>query len=123
MLTVHVRVHADSDRPVDTAQVYLEFDAASLQVESIFSGPRLEYQLKSEWDNVVGSVGCAAGTLGPAAGNTFALCSVAFRVQVGAARSSIQVGFADPANIHRTKVIHRGLDTTGQLSLLEIKIR
>ena len=123
LLTVHVRVHADSDRLVDTAQVYLEFDAARLQVESISAGPRLEYQLQSEWDNTVGSAGCAAGTLGPAAENTFTLCSVTFRVQAGAARSSTQVSFAHPANIHRTKVIHRGLDITGQLSLLDIKIQ
>jgi len=123
LLTVLVRVHANSDRPVDTAQVYLEFDIARLRVESISAGPRLEYQLLSEWDNIVGSAGCAAGTLGFYAENTFTLCSVTFRVLAGAARSSTQVTFADPSDIHRTKVVHLGLDITGQLSLLEIKIQ
>ncbi len=123
LLIVDVQVHAAGDRPVDTAQAYLEFDAAKLQVESITVGPSLEYQLQSEWDNIVGSAACAAGTLGPAAQSTFTLCSVAFRVLAGATRSSTQVRFFDPANIHRTKVIHRGLDITGQLSLLDLKIQ
>lgn len=123
LLTVHVRVHAASDRSVDTAQVYLEFDAAKLQVQYISAGPRLEYHLQSDWDNIGGSVACAAGTLGPAAVSPLTLCSVTFRALAAAAPSSTQVEFVLPASIHRTKVVHRGLDITGQLSLLDINIR
>ena len=120
---VRVSIKAGSDRPVDTAQVYLEFDPETLQVESIASGPRLEYLLLSTWDNAVGSAKCAAGTLGPPAESPFTLCSVTFRATTQAANNGVQVRFADRPNLHRTKVVSRGRDVTGELLPLEIHFR
>ena len=120
---MRVSIIAGSDGPVDTAQVYLEFDPAKLRVESISSGPPLEYLLLSTWDNTLGSVKCAAGTLGPAVKSPFTLCTVTFHPTAQAGNTSTQVRFADRENIHRTKVISRGLDITGQLLPLEIFIR
>ena len=78
---VRATIGAGTDRPVDTAQVHLEFDPAKLQVESLSSGPRLEYLLLSTWDNSLGNVKYAAGTLGPAVETPFTLFKATFSSQ------------------------------------------
>ena len=120
---VRVAIGAGSERPVDTAQVYLEFDPAKLRVESISSGPRMEYLLLSTWDNTLGNVRYAAGTLGPAVETPFTLFTATFQATAQPASAGAQIRFADPTNIHRTKVILRGLDVTGQLKPLQLNLR
>ena len=120
---VRVTVGAGTDGPVDTAQVYLEFQPENLQVKSISYGPRMEYQLLSTWNNTLGSVKYAAGTLGPPAEAPFNLFTVAFQSTAQIGSASTQIRFADPTNIHRTKVITRGLDVTGRLIPLNLILR
>ena len=115
-------IGAGTDRPVDTAQVHLVFDPAKLQVESISSGPRLEYLLLSTWDNSLGNVKYAAGTLGPAVETPFTLFTATFRATAQTGSAATQVRFAGPSNVFRTKVIIRGLDVTGQLAPLEFNL-
>ena len=120
---VRVTIGAGYGRPVDTAQVYLEFDPTRLQAESISPGRRLEYLLLSTWDNTLGNAQYAAGTLGPAAESPFMLYAVTFRATAEVGSVSTQIRFADRPNIHRTKVISRGLDVTGELTPLEVRLR
>ena len=120
---MQVQVYAGSFAPVDTAQVYLEFDPDRLQVETIAPGPRLEYLLQSAWDNKTGNLAYAAGALAPAAESRFTLCTVTFRATADTGETTTRIGFTVSPNIHRTKVVHRGLDITGQLLPLEMKIR
>ena len=117
---MRVSINADGNRPVDTAQVHLEFDPAKLQVESISSGARLEYPLLSNWDNGLGTVKYAAGTLDSPAESPFTLCTVRFRVTTQIGSKNKKIGFADRSNTLRTKVIRQGLNITGQLFPLEI---
>ncbi len=117
---MRVSINAAGIRRVDTAQVYLEFDPAKLQVESISSGVRLEYPLLSNWDNGLGTVLYAAGTLNSPAESPFTLCTVRFRATSQIASERTKIGFADRSITLRTKVIRQGLDITGQLFPLEI---
>ncbi|MDE2842446.1 MAG: cohesin domain-containing protein, partial [Chloroflexota bacterium] len=48
---IAVKINAGHTRPVDTAQVYLDFDPAILEAVAIRPGPYLEYLLQSSWDN------------------------------------------------------------------------
>lgn len=120
---VRVTIGAGVARPVDTAQVYLGFQPENLQVKSISSGHRMEYPLLSTWDNTLGNVKYAAGTLGPPAKAPFELFTVTLQATEQFRNGSTQIRFADPTDIHRTKVITRGLDVTGRLIPLELILR
>ena len=120
---MQVSIAAGGTKPVDTVQIYLEFDPTALQVEAISAGPRLEYLLLSDWTNKRGLMAYAAGTLGPAVESTFILCTITFRGAAQARHTGTRIRFADSNNVHHTKVISRGRNVTGQLSPLEVIFR
>ncbi len=120
---VRVSIGANATTPVDTVQVFLEFNPAALQVESVSPGPRLEYHLHSTWNNTEGRVAFAAGTLGPAANSPFTLCRISFRAVALAENTTTRLRHAGGRRVLHTKVILRGLDVTGSLHPLEFDLR
>jgi hypothetical protein len=65
--SVNIIVNAGPANSVDAMQVYLDFDPSLLQVIAIRDGTTLSEQLQSSFDNSLGQINYAAGTLGNAA--------------------------------------------------------
>ena len=120
---VAVWVWAGAGSPVDTVQVYLEFDPSKVEAVSVVAGERLEYQLQATTNNTLGQVGFAAGTLGNAAREPFTLCTVRFRAKAVADEPGTSVYFAPLNSPRHTKVINKGLDVTGELRNLKLIVR
>jgi len=74
---VVVQVQAGAQQ-VDTAQAYLNFDPAKVQVVSITAGSALAVPVQSTHDNGAGTLGYAAFTLSAFPTGTFTLCTVRF---------------------------------------------
>ena len=122
--TVLVRVKANYVSPVDTAQVYLEFNPEMLEVVSLKPNPRLEVLLQSRFDNAEGEVDYAAGTLGYAVQYPFTLCTLTFRAR--AATSLWNTAWVDFSRLRaprETKSISRGRNITGELIPLRVVVR
>ena len=115
---VEVRVNAGMTKPVDTAQVYLDFDNTKLDVLSIKGGSRLRYVLLNESSQLSGHFGFAAGTTGAAQVAPFILCTVTFKSRGLGSPGETEVGFAALRAPRHTKAIHRGLNVTGALEPL-----
>ena len=120
---VAVRVWAGHFNPVDAAQVYLDFDGRQLEVVELTPGSHLEYELQSKWDNQVGRLGYAAGTVGDPVTVPFTLCTVAFRIREPANSDEIAIGFAPLAPPRQTKAVFRGANVTGELVPVRVKAR
>ena len=120
---VSVRVRAGVTNRVDTVQVYLDFDASTLEVVSLGPGTRLEYQLQSVLDNSEGRVAYAAGTLGAAQQQPFTLCTVTFRAKVPSNERKVFLRFSPLRAPRQTKAISRGLNVTGELVPTQVVVR
>ena len=118
-----VQVWAGPNGPVDTGQVYLDFDAGQLEAISLTAGERLEYQLQAVTDNTKGRIGFAAGTLRGAATKPFILCIVSFRPKAVIEGTGAPVYFAPLSPPRQTKVVHKGVDTTGELRGVKETVR
>jgi len=120
---ITVKVNAGHTRPVDTAQVYLDFDPAILEVVAIGPGPHLEYLLQSSWDNERGRLAYAAGTLGHPLEFPFTLARAVFRARSPTVRGSTLIQFDDLRPTRQSKAIHRGLNITGDLGFTRVTVR
>lgn len=118
-----VKVQAGHTLPVDTAQAYLDFDPAILEVVNIRPGPHLGYLLQSSWDNSRGRLAYAAGTLRNPLEFPFTLCNVVFRAKTPTVRGSTLIQFDDQRPPRQSKAIHRGLDVTGRLVPARVQVR
>ena len=117
-----VKVGAGHTKPVDTAQVYLDFDPTVLEVETIRPGPHLEHQLQSSWDPDRGRLAYAAGTLRNPLEFPFTLCTVVLRVKARPIFGSTLIQFDDLKPPHQSKAIYRGLNVTGELAPVRISV-
>ena len=120
---IAVKVSAGYARPVDTAQVYLDFDPAILEVVAIRPGPHLEYLLQSSSDNDRGRLAYAAGTLGNPLEFPFTLARVVFRARTPTVRGSTLIQFDDLRPPRQSKAIHQGRDITGVLGSTRVTVR
>ena len=109
--------------PVDTVQVYLDFDPSILQVVEINPGATLEVALHSGFDNLAGQVGYAAGTLGDSAQVPFTLVSLTFQAINPTGPAGTQLQFAPLIAPRETKAIESGVNTLGILSPLTLVIQ
>lgn len=119
---VQVKINAGESNPVDTAQVYLDFDSAKLDVVSVKAGSRLRYVLQNEAFARSGHIGFAAGTTGAAQVAPFVLCTITFRARGSGGKGETGIGFAPRRAPRHTKAISRGVDVTGDLSPLLIAV-
>ncbi|MSQ16103.1 MAG: hypothetical protein EXR54_00830 [Dehalococcoidia bacterium] len=113
-----VWVAASTDSPVDTVQVYLKFNPATLKVTDIAGYLYLDQELPvPAFDNSLGQVGYAAGASDTNSPMTeeFTLAWVEFEALDVTGESGTQVLFdtlADPP----TKAIRSGNNRTGTLT-------
>ncbi len=121
--TVSVVVEAGPTSAVDAVQVYLDFDSSTLQVIALRSGGTLVEQLQSSFDNGLGRIDFAAGTLSGSAVQAFTLVAVDFRAVAATGPSGTTVRFAPPAALRVTKVVRAGEVNTGQLGSLNIVVQ
>ncbi|MDE2778159.1 MAG: hypothetical protein OXI91_00575 [Chloroflexota bacterium] len=120
---IAVKINAGHTRPVDTAQVYLDFDPVILEAVAIRPGPYLEYLLQSSWDNDRGRLAFAAGTLGHPLEFPFTLARVVFQARAPTVRGSTLIQFDDLRPPRQSKAIHQGLDITGDLGFTRVTVR
>ena len=114
---------ADATSPVDTVQVYLDFDPSILQVITVNAGATLEVILQSGFDNLSGEVDFAAGTLGDSALSPFTLFSITFQAVNTTGPMGSQLHFAPLIAPRETKAIEAGANNLGNLSPLTVVIQ
>ena len=120
---LQVRVMARFTQPVDTAQVYLEYDPAVLEVVAITPGLALEQELQSRGDNARGELSFAAITLYEPVTYEFILCSALFQVKAAPNFGVTHLGFTDAKPGGHTMAILRGTNVTGALSGVNVVVR
>ena len=123
LFEVKVIVEARAFSPVDTVQVYLEFDPSILQVVEINPGATLEVALQSGFYNLAGQVGYAAGTLGDSVQGPFTLVSLTFKTLNLTGPAGTQLQFAPLIAPRETKAIEAGVNNLGNLSPLTLVIQ
>ena len=122
-LSVAVRVNAGPGNAVDAAQVYLDFDAAVLQVENLTGSSALSEELQSRHDNSLGQIDFAAGTLDAPITSSFQLLVVQFRALAQTGPGGTTIRFASLVNPRQTKVVNAGINSTGSLGTVNLTIR
>ena len=120
---MRVLVKAGYANPVDTAQVYLEYDPEKLELVSLKPNLRLEHLLQSRFDNEEGEIDYAAGTLEYAVQYPFTLCTLTFRAKAATEFWGTYVDFSRLKAPRETKAINRGRNVTGELVPLQLEIR
>ena len=115
LFEVEVNVEAEAASPVDTVQVYLDFDPSILQVVEINPGATLEIALRSSFNNRAGQVDYAAGTLGESQLAQFALVRLTFQTINPTGPAGTQLRFAPLAAPRETKAIEAGDNNLGIL--------
>ena len=123
LFEVEVTVEAESASPVDTVQVYLDFDPFLLQVVEINPGARLEIVLQSGFDNLRGQVDYAAGTLGDSSQVSFTLVSLTFQAINLTGPAGTQLQFGPLIAPRETKAIEAGVNNLGNLNPLTLVIQ
>jgi hypothetical protein len=107
---------------VDAAQVYLDFNSAALQVIAIRDGTTLTEQLQSSFDNSLGQVSYAAGTLGNAAATPFTLATIDFQGIGATGQAGTDIVFAPLVDPRQTKAVDAGVNNTGQLTPVTVVV-
>ncbi len=123
LFEVEVTVEAEAASPVDTVQVYLDFDPSILRVVEINFGATLEVVLQSGFDNLGGQVDYAAGTLGDSVLAPFTLVSLKFLAINPTGPSGTMLQFAPLIAPRETKAIEAGNNNLGILSPLILVIQ
>ena len=113
---LRIWVYCGESNPVDAVQVYLIFDPARFAAVSMTAGPDLEIPLQSHWDNALGQIDYAAGTLGAAVTNPFILATVTFRTLSPTGPPGTYITFAALQAPRQTKAIAGGANLTGNLT-------
>lgn len=123
-VSVNVVVNAAPASPVDAVQVYLDFNASMLQVVSIAGGTTLSEELQSDFDNNLGQVGYAAGTLSASIEAPFTLVTVNFQTTGATGPGGTDIVFAPLVPPRQTKVaVGLGRDVTGTLTPVHLVIQ
>jgi hypothetical protein len=107
---------------VDAAQVYLDFNPAALQVIAIRDGTTLTEQLQSSFDNSLGQVSYAAGTLGNAAATPFTLATIDFQGIGATGQAGTDIVFAPLVDPRQTKAVDAGVNNTDQLTPITVVV-
>jgi hypothetical protein len=122
---VDVWVEAGPNNPVDTVQVYLNFDPTKLQVTDVFGGGELEEELQEpEYDNLLGHIKYAVGTLDTNNPLTeeFILLTVYFEALDPTGSGGTPVQFAPLVDPRQTKAIRSGNNRTGTLTNVAVVV-
>ena len=115
--SVKVVVQAGPARSVDAVQVYLDFDPAVLEVVNLSGGTALPRPLQSSFDNQLGRVNYAAGTLEDPVAASFTLATVEFRALARTGTGGTVLNFAPPAPPRQSRVsAGGGRDSSGNLT-------
>lgn len=123
LFSVAVVVEAGPASPVDAVQVYLDFDPSIVQVIALSNGATLEEQLQYGFDNGLGRIDFAAGTLGSSAVQAFTLVTVDFRAVAATGLNGTTVRFAPSSAPRVTKVVEAGEINTGLLTPINIVVK
>ena len=108
--------------PVDTVQVYLEFDPSYLEASFLTDGGNLEIPLQLNLDNSRGRIDFSVGTLGDSAWMPFTLATVYFRALAPTGPQGRYIVFADLLPPRQTKAIEGGANITGGLSSAHVVV-
>ena len=108
--------------PVDTVQVYLEFDPSYLEASFLSDGGNLEIPLQLNLDNSRGQIDFSVGTLGDSAWMPFTLATVYFRALAPTGPQGTYIAFADLLPLRQTKAIEGGANITGDLSSAHVVV-
>jgi hypothetical protein len=123
-VNVSVVVNAAPSSPVDAVQVYLDFDDSMLQVVSIAGGTVLSEELQSNFDNNLGQISYAAGTLRDSVGVPFTLITVNFQTTAATDQGGTDIVFAPLVPPRHTKVAAgAGRDVTGSLTPVSLLVQ
>jgi hypothetical protein len=120
--SVRVIVNAGPANSVDAAQVYLDFNPSVLQVIAIKNGTTLSEQLQSSFDNSLGQVNYASGTLGNAAEAPFTLATIDFQGIGATGEGGTDIVFAPLADPRQTKAVGTGMNNTGRFTSVNIVV-
>jgi hypothetical protein len=102
---------------VDAVQVYVDFDPAVLEVINLLGGTALPRPLQSSFDNQLGQVNYAAGTLEDPVAVPFTLVTAEFRALARTGPGGTVLNFAPPAPPRQTRVsAGGGRDGSGNLT-------
>ena len=104
VFTVAVTVQANA-QPLDAAAAFLDFDPAVLQVVTIVPGTALPAVIHNHFDNQLGQVNFAAGTLSGSASGAFTLATITFQARGASPGSPLRFALAPP---RQTDVTWRG---------------
>jgi hypothetical protein len=120
--SVQVIVNAGPAKVVDAAQVYLDFDPSVLQIIAVRKGAALREQLQSSFDNGLGQINHAAGTLGGAIAAPFTLATIDFQSLAATGPGGTDVVFSPSADPRQTKTVAAGINNTGRLTPVNIVV-
>jgi len=82
--TFQIEVRIDTGSySVDSAQVYVDFDPAYLQVQNMTGSGVLSTEMLKTWDNVAGTLGYAAVSFGSSVSGVFTLVTIEFHAISG----------------------------------------
>ena len=123
LFEVEVTVEARAASPVDTVQVYLDFDPSVLRMVEINPGATLEVALQSGFDNLAGQVGFTAGTLADSPEDPFTLVRLTFQAAHPSGPAGTQLQFAPLISSRETKAIEAGVNKLGNHSPLTLFIQ
>ena len=119
---LQVQVKAGITNPVDTVQVYLEFDPNYLEASFLTDGGNLEIPLQLNLDNSRGRIDFSVGTLGDSAWMPFTLATVYFQALAPTGLQGTYIAFADLLPPRQTKAIEGGANITGDLSSAHVVV-
>lgn len=104
VFTVTVVVQANA-QPLDAAAAFLDFDPAVLQVVTVAPGTALPVVIDNHFDNQLGQVDFAAGTLSGSASGAFTLATITFQARGASPGSPLRFAMTPP---RRTDATWRG---------------
>jgi hypothetical protein len=122
---IQVQVDASPERPVDTVQVYLDFDSNKLEVVGqLQAGGVLTVPLQSSSDNQLGQINYSAGAEfgAPLVTSSFLLVTINLKAKATTGIQGTNILFAPLVPPRQTKAI-RGANVTGTLSTAKVIIQ
>jgi len=119
-----IKVGASVTEPVDTVEVYLDFDPTALQVDAVTFGPilnssgRWKQSLLNQFDNNVGRVEIAASKGRASGGGSdsveeFVLATVQLKALAAASNVGVIFDTESVISNQRTKAVAKGVEVTG----------
>jgi len=118
VFTLEVVIQAGS-QPVDSAQVYLDFNPTYLNVLALTGGLTLPTELDKSYNNTTGQISYSAVTFGASATGTFTLVTIQFQALAITARTDLTFCFTSP---RETKVRDSSVNVLGSSSGGQVEI-